>query len=40
MESTELSEQEKQQSLTEIEAITGKVTSYRVVYSADGFEVY
>ena len=40
MESTELSEQEKQQALTAIEAITGTVTSYGVVYSVDGFEVY
>jgi len=36
----ELSEQEKQQSLTNIEAVTGTVTSYGVVYSANGFEVY
>ena len=40
LESTELSEQEKQQALIAVEAITGSVTSYGVVYSVDGFEVY
>lgn len=40
MQSSELSEQEKQQSLTNIEAVTGTVTSYGVVYSTNGFEVY
>lgn len=39
VDSDELSEQEKQQSLVNIEAVTGEVTSYGVVYSANGFEV-
>lgn len=39
LDSGELSDQEKQQSLTSIEAIVGQVTSYGVVYSTDGFEV-